>query len=456
MKKLNIVILAAGKGERMLSKKPKVMHEIMGRPMIGYVVERAKELSPARIVVVVGYGREKVEAYLKGYNIDYSIQTKQKGTAHALLSAIEFIKDGDVLVLYGDVPLIESATLKNFLKFYEKFKAITFMITDVDDPSGYGRAIIEKDEILKIIEEADTTPEERKIERINTGICIIPRQSFNLLKDIKPDNKKGEYYLTDICSIAKRKGLSVKGYHYQKASEVLGINTRKELLEANITMKDRILDKHMQDGVTLLDRNIFIESNVKIGRDTIISPNCHLIGNTIIGENVTIGPNTIIKDTKIHGGVNIEGFVVIDGAEIKEGTRIGPFSRIRPATFIGKGVEIGNFVEIKNSVIQDKAKANHLSYIGDAEIGREVNIGAGTITCNYDGKKKHKTIIEDNVFVGSNTELIAPVRIGKDAVIGAGSTITKDVPDGALAISRTRQKHVKGYGRKKGVRNSRI
>jgi bifunctional UDP-N-acetylglucosamine pyrophosphorylase/glucosamine-1-phosphate N-acetyltransferase len=212
----------------------------------------------------------------------------------------------------------------------------------------------------------------------------------------------------------------------------------------------------MQDGVTLLDSNIFIEANVKIGRDTIISPNCHLIGNTIIGENVTIGPNTIIKDTKIHGGVNIEGFVVIDGAEIKEGTRIGPFSRIRPFTFIGKGVEIGNFVEIKNSVIKDKAKANHLSYIGDAEIGRQVNIGAGTITCNYDGKKKHKTIIEDNVFVGSNTELIAPVRIGKNAVIGAGSTITKDVPEGALAISRTRQKHVKGYGRKKGVRNSRI
>jgi bifunctional UDP-N-acetylglucosamine pyrophosphorylase/glucosamine-1-phosphate N-acetyltransferase len=449
MKKLNVVILAAGKGERMVSKRPKVMHEIMGRPMIRYVVERAQELSPARIVVVVGYGREKVEEYLRPYPVACALQRAQKGTANALLAAGKFIDGGDVLVLYGDVPIIEKETLRNFLAFYEKTKCITFMTTDVPDPGGYGRVIMSGDEILAIREDIDATRKEREINRINTGICIIPAKSFPLLRSITADNKKGEYYLTDICKVGRQKGQGIKGYNHGDAREVLGINTRKELLEANEIMRQRIIGQHMQKGVTILDRNVYIESGVKIGIDTTVSPNCHLLGDTVIGSDVVIGPNVIVKDSVVHDNVVIEGFVTIEGTEIKEGAKIGPFSRLRPGTVIGKGARIGNFVEVKNSRIDKDARAGHLAYIGDAEVGKNVNIGAGTITCNYDGARKHRTVIGDNVLVGSNTELVAPVKIGRDAVIGAGSTITEDVPGGALALTRVKQKHVPGYGRKK-------
>jgi bifunctional UDP-N-acetylglucosamine pyrophosphorylase/glucosamine-1-phosphate N-acetyltransferase len=449
MKKLNVVILAAGKGERMVSKRPKVMHEIMGRPMIRYVVERAQELSPARIVVIVGYGREKVEEYLKSYPVTCALQRAQKGTAHALLTAGKFIDNGDVLVLYGDVPIIEKETLRNFLAFYEKTKCITFMTTDVPDPGGYGRVIMSGDEILAIREDIDATRKEREINRINTGICIIPAKSFPLLRSISADNKKGEYYLTDICTIGRQKGETVKGYNHENAREVLGINTRKELLEANATMGQRIIAQHMQKGVTILDKNVYIESGVKIGIDTTVFPNCYLLGRTAIGSDVVIGPNVVVKDSVVHDNVVIEGFVTIEGAEIKEGAKIGPFSRLRPGTVIGKGARIGNFVEVKNSRIDKDVRASHLAYIGDTEVGKNVNIGAGTITCNYDGVRKHRTVIGDNVLVGSNTELVAPVKIGRDAVIGAGSTITKDVPGGALALTRVQQKHVPGYGRKK-------
>jgi bifunctional UDP-N-acetylglucosamine pyrophosphorylase/glucosamine-1-phosphate N-acetyltransferase len=449
MMQLSVVILAAGKGERMLSNKPKVMHEIMGKPMVGYAIERAEELSPTNTVVVLGYGKEAVEGYVKGYGVTCALQKGQKGTAHALLSAEKFVKGHDVLVLYGDVPLLERSTLEGFLNFFRKANTVTFMTTDVENPAGYGRVLMKRDRIEKIIEEIDASPEERKIKRINTGICAIPGRLFSLLKLIKADNKKGEYYLTDICNIAQQKGIVVKGYHHGKPSEVLGINSRKELLEANVTMKDRVLDGHMKNGVTLLDRNIYIESNVTIQKDTTIFPNTYIMGKTRIGEGVSIGPNVLIRDCVIDDKVTIEGFVVMEGAELEQEVKVGPFSRIRPTTLIRKGAKIGNFVEVKNSVLDEGSKANHLAYIGDTEIGKDVNIGAGTITCNYDGKKKHRTIIEDNVFVGSNTELVAPVRIGKYAVIGAGSTITKDVPEGALAITRAQQRHIEGYGRKK-------
>jgi bifunctional UDP-N-acetylglucosamine pyrophosphorylase/glucosamine-1-phosphate N-acetyltransferase len=449
MMQLSVVILAAGKGERMLSNKPKVMHEIMGKPMVGYAIERAEELSPTNTVVVLGYGKEAVEGYVKGYGVTCALQKGQKGTAHALLSAEKFVKGQDVLVLYGDVPLLERSTLEGFLNFFRKANTVTFMTTDVENPAGYGRVLMKRDRIEKIIEEIDASPEERKIKRINTGICAIPGRLFSLLKLIKADNKKGEYYLTDICNIAQQKGIVVKGYHHGRSSEVLGINSRKELLEANVTMKDRVLDGHMKNGVTLLDRNIYIESNVIIQKDTTIFPNTYILGKTRIGEGVSIGPNVLIRDCVIDDGVSIEGFVVMEGAELEESVRIGPFSRIRPATLLKKGVQIGNFVEVKNSVLDQGSMANHLAYIGDTEVGKDVNIGAGTITCNYDVKKKHKTIIEDNVFVGSNTELVAPVRVGKYAIIGAGSTITRDVPEDALAVSRAQQRHIKGHGRKK-------
>ena len=325
MKNLNIVILAAGKGERMLSRKPKVMHEIMGKPMISYAVERAQELSPHKIVVVVGYGKEAVQAYLKNHDVEFSVQTTQGGTAHAVLTAERLIKGRDILILYGDVPLMTANTLKKFFELYQKTGQITFITTDVDNPKGYGRVIMKGKEIKRIVEEIEATEEEKKIRRINTGICIIPWQHFSLLKTITPDNRKGEYYLTDICSIAHSRKIPIRAYHYPEASEVLGINTRKELLDANIHMKNRILDRHMENGVTLLDRSIYIEPTVQIGRDTTISSQTFLMGKTIIGENVQIGPNTVIKDSLVHSNVTIEGFVVIEGIEVKEGARVGFF-----------------------------------------------------------------------------------------------------------------------------------
>ncbi|MBA4417785.1 MAG: UDP-N-acetylglucosamine diphosphorylase/glucosamine-1-phosphate N-acetyltransferase [Syntrophus sp. (in: bacteria)] len=445
MKGLNVVILAAGKGERMMSKKSKVMHEIMGKPMIGHAVERAEELAPDAVVVVVGYGREGIEGYLKDTGVLFSLQAEQKGTGHALLTTEHLLKDGDVLVLYGDVPLMEGPTLRAFLASYEETGDITFMVTDVDNPKGYGRVIMEGDIIQRIVEENDATEEQKMISTINTGICIIPRSAFPFLKAITPDNRKGEYYLTDICTIAAREGKSVRGYRHNKALEVLGINSRKELLLANMAMKDRILDNLLEKGVTLLDRNIYISPSVAIGKDTVISPNCHISGKTTIGEGVVIGPNSIIKDSIIADNVIIKGFVSIEGTSIETNAEIGPFSRLRPETFIKEKVKIGNFVEVKKSILKAGAKASHLSYIGDSEIGSNVNIGAGTITCNYDGTKKHKTIIEDNAFVGSNTSLVAPVRVGKNAVIGAGSTIAKDVPEDALGVTRAPQKNIEGY-----------
>jgi bifunctional UDP-N-acetylglucosamine pyrophosphorylase/glucosamine-1-phosphate N-acetyltransferase len=332
MKQLNVVILAAGKGERMLSKKPKVMHEIMGKPMIGYAVERAKELAPASITVVTGFGREKVEVFLKKYNVNLSVQTEQKGTAHAVLTTGRFIRSGDILILYGDVPLMEYSTLNDFISFQKKSGDITFMTTRVGNPSGYGRVFMEGDIIKDIIEDADATTEEKAIQEINTGICIIPEEHFSLLGEIENNNKKGEYYLTDICKVARSKGLAVKAFHYDISSEVLGVNGRKELLDANLTMKDKILDTHMRNGVTLLDRNVYIESDVTIGKDTIIFPNSYIMGKTRIGENIFIGPNTNINDSTLHDNVRIKGFSVIEGVEIKEGTVIEPFSKILPET----------------------------------------------------------------------------------------------------------------------------
>jgi len=328
MKGFNIIILAAGKGERMMSKKPKVMHEIMGKPMIGYVVERAKDLKPISITAVTGYGRDKVETFLAQYNINYSVQTEQKGTAHAVLTAKRLIDNNDLLILYGDVPLIESSTLEDFIDFYRKFNNITFMTTSVNDPTGYGRVFLEGDNIKYIIEDADAKPEEKKIKEINTGICIIPEKHLSLIEKIGCNNKKGEFYLTDICKVARESNIAVKGYHYDKPLEVLGVNGKKELLEANQTMKNKIIDFHIRKGVTFIDRNVYIETDVSIGNDCVIYPNVYIGGNTEIGEDVFIGPNTIIKDSIIKNKVNIGGFCYIDGVKLKEETIIAPFSNL--------------------------------------------------------------------------------------------------------------------------------
>ncbi len=450
MERLNCVILAAGKGTRMRSKIPKVAHPIMGRPMARYVVEAARSLAPERVVVVTGHGKALVESCLEGAEVTFAHQEEQKGTAHALLAAVALLAPGDILVLYGDVPLIKTSTLRAFIEFFRRSEGIAFITTEVEDPSGYGRVIVDdRDGIVDIVEEGEATGVVLEIRVINTGICMIRRDLVSLVEAVTPDNRKGEYYLTDICKAAGRQGIKARAFFHKDATEVLGINTRKDLLEANLAFRNAILDRHMENGVTITDRSTYIEADVTIGPDTVISPYCCLMGRTEIERDVFIGPHVVIKDSTIENGVSIEGFTSLDGVRAGAGARIGPFSRMRPKTVLEKNVKIGNFVELKNTTMGEGSKANHLSYIGDAEVGSGVNIGAGTITCNYDGRLKYRTTIGDGAFIGSNTEIVAPVTIGKDAYIGAGSTITRDVPEGALAVTRTKQRHIEDYSRRK-------
>lgn len=337
MDKLDIVILAAGKGERMVSRKPKVMHEIMGKPLLGYVIEAAKSLRPSNTIVVTGYGRESVESFLEGKGVLCAFQAEQKGTAHALLCAREFFDGNDILVLLGDVPLIEAQTLARFLEFCSNSKSIVFLTTDVDDPSGYGRVIMDGDVITDIREDADASDAEKQIRRINTGICYIPFESLTLVDQIGEDNKKGERYLTDICRVAQRQGKNAKGFFYARSEDVLGINTKKGLLDANIIMSRRINAKHMERGVTLLSRDIFIDNDVTIGRDTVIAPNCHISGKTSIGEGVEIGPFSVIRNCVLQDNVTIEGLVSMEGVEVEKGVRISSFVKLRDNIIQGQG-----------------------------------------------------------------------------------------------------------------------
>lgn len=339
MDKLDIVILAAGKGERMVSRKPKVMHEIMGKPMIGYVVDTALSLDPSRIIVVTGYGRESVEAFLEGKGVECAVQDQQRGTAHALSCARGFCSGNDILLLLGDVPLVEKATLFALLDFCRLTETIVFVTTDVDDPSGYGRVIMNGDVILDIVEDSDATDEEKKITRINTGICYIPFKSLDLLEDIRPNNVKGELYLTDLCRISQKRGLPAKGFHCEHSDQVLGINTQKGLRDANIRMREKINERHLANGITLLDCSIFIEDGVRIGQGTTISSQCHIVGKTQIGEGVFVGPCSMIRDSVIGDNVTIEGFVSIEGVEVQGNTDVGPFSILRPGIVPQKGRE---------------------------------------------------------------------------------------------------------------------
>ena len=450
MERFNCVILAAGKGTRMRSKIPKVAHPVMGRPMIRYVVEAAQSLAPEKVIVVTGHGKQQVESCLEGEKVAFAHQEEQKGTAHALLATVALLAPGDILVLYGDVPLIKTSTLRLFMEFFGRSEGIAFMTTGVEDPSGYGRVVMDdRDGIVDIVEESEATGAASAIKVINTGICMVRRDLVSLVEAVTPDNRKGEYYLTDICKAAGRQGIRVGAFFHEDAAEVLGINSRRDLLEANTVVRNAILDRHMENGVTITDRSAYIEADVTIGPDTVISPYCCLMGRTEIGQDVFIGPHVVIKDSTIENGVSVEGFTSLDGVRAGENAKIGPFSRMRPKTVLKKNVKIGNFVELKNTVVGEGSKAQHLSYLGDTEVGAGVNIGAGTITCNYDGKLKYRTAIGDGAFIGSNTEIVAPVTIGKDAYIGAGSTITRDVPEGALAVTRTKQRHIEDYSRRK-------
>ncbi|MDD3581194.1 MAG: bifunctional UDP-N-acetylglucosamine diphosphorylase/glucosamine-1-phosphate N-acetyltransferase GlmU [Desulfobacca sp.] len=445
MSKLVAIVLAAGKGTRMKSQLAKVLHPIMGRPMLAYPLETLKNLGINQIIAVVGYQAEAVKAAFSDYPVTFVVQEPQLGTGHAVQVACQTLdrNQGSVLVVCGDVPLLPEAYLEALYHQHQQTGAAATVLTvELTDPGSYGRLVKDgQGNILKIVEARDATPEELSIREINTGIyCFQIPFLLNALEKLRPDNDQQELYLTDVIAQAQAQNLQVSSLKAPEAISFQGINTRVDLSIVSRRVCQQINERHMLAGVTLIDPEAtYIEADVEIGPDTVIYPNCYLMGNTRLGSGCILEPNVKIVDSTLGTRVTIKMATVITESIIADEVQIGPFAHLRPLSEIRDKARIGNFVEVKKSLIHPGVKAGHLSYLGDAEIGPEVNIGAGTITCNYDGQKKHQTIIEAGVFIGSNSALVAPVRIGEGAYVGAGSTITADVPPGKLAIARGRQ-----------------
>ncbi len=450
----SFVVLAAGKGKRMKSEHPKVLHPILGRPMLSFVLDAVEKTSPVRIVVVVGFGKEEIKEKIQSDHIQYVLQSEQLGTGHAVMCAEEALRDfrGTVVIVNGDFPLIRPETLNSFIEDHSKKAAtLTLSTTTLDNPQGYGRIVRDKrGNILKVVEEKDTSPEEKGIKEINAGLyCVESDFLWRALEHINRDNEQQEYYLPDIVNIAFQNREVVNGFTVSDSDEVLGVNNRAELAKVERIIKNRKNEDLMLSGVTIIDPEVtYISPQVSIGVDTVIYPNTFIYGNTMIGNKCAIGPSVWIQDSTIGGEVIIKFSSYITESEIGNKVTVGPFAHLRPQVKVSSEAKIGNFVEIKKSNIGRGSKVPHLSYVGDAEVGEKVNIGAGTITCNYDGFEKHKTVIEDGVFIGSDTMLVAPVKIGSGATTGAGSTITKDVPEGALAIGRAKQVVINEWKRK--------
>jgi bifunctional UDP-N-acetylglucosamine pyrophosphorylase / glucosamine-1-phosphate N-acetyltransferase len=444
------VVLAAGQGTRMKSKLYKVLHKVCGKPMVQHVVDQLSALELEKLAVVIGHGADKVKEELKGDNIHYVLQAEQLGTAHAVQQASSILEneEGLTLVVCGDTPLITSETLDKLLHHHEETKAkVTVLTAIAEDPTGYGRVIRnDKGLVERIVEHKDATPAEREVKEINTGIfCFDNRSLFDALKLVKNDNVQGEYYLPDVLEIIKERGESVAAFQAGSFDESLGVNDRVALATAERLMRKRINEQHMKNGVTIIDpETTYISTDAKIGQDTLLYPGSLILGESVIGESCTIGPHTEIKDSTIANSTVIRQSVVHDSTVGNE-VNIGPFAHIRPSSDLGNQVKIGNFVEVKKAQMGDGSKASHLSYIGDAEVGKDVNLGCGSITVNYDGENKHLTKIEDGVFVGCNSNLIAPVHIKKNSYVAAGSTVTDDVPENSLAIARARQTNKENY-----------
>jgi len=448
------IILAAGKGTRMKSDLPKVLHPVCGKAMLNYPVEAAEEAGTKKIVTVIGHGADSVREKLSHKKVDFVIQEEQLGTGHAVMVCRNSVDDKSVpvVILCGDAPLLQSSTISGLVKSHlDNKNSVTVLTADMENPQGYGRIVKDGSEILGIVEEKDATEKEKRICEINSGVyCVDGEFLFKALDSVGKDNAQGEYYLTDIIKIGREAAKKVGWSKILNSSETMGINSRKELAVAGSIMRQRIADKLMSDGVSIIDPECtYIDGTVDIARDTIIYPQVRIEGKASIGENCIIESGTVIKDSKIGSDTHIKPYCVISDSKLGKRTTIGPFAHLRPASVINEGGKVGNFVEIKKATIGDGSKVNHLSYIGDSEVGNGVNIGAGTITCNYDGYSKFKTIIEDGAFIGSGANLVAPVTIGKGSIIGAGSTITKPVPADSLSLTRSEQRCMKGWAEKR-------
>ena len=426
----------------MKSSTSKVLHEIFHKPLVYYPIEAARYAGAQEVCLVVGHKSEEVMKTF-GDTVKYALQAERLGTGHAVMQAMDFIgDDGEILVLYGDTPLITAQTIEKMLAFHRKKKnAVTVLSALVDDPTGYGRIVRDESKhFVKIVEQKDATDEEKRITEINGGMYVFEAKHLkSALSKITNNNKQQEYYLTDTIEILLQEGYNVDAIAIMNPDDILGVNSREQLAQATAIMKQRINRKHMDNGVTLIDpHHTYIDPEVEIGQDTVIEPGCIIEGNTSIGENCIIGYNTKIRNCTVGNRVAIESSMLID-SQIDEGCHIGPFAYIRPNSHIGAKVKIGDFVEIKNATIGEGTKVSHLTYIGDADVGCDVNFGCGTVVVNYDGEKKHRTTIKDHAFIGCNTNLVSPVVIEENVYTAAGSTITQDVPKNSLAIARARQ-----------------
>ena len=446
---MNVVILAAGMGKRMQSDLPKVLHALAGKPLLSHVIDTARQLSPSRCCVVYGHGGDKVPTQLAADDLQFVLQEPQLGTGHAVMQAVSKLnEDQPTLVLYGDVPLTNVATLRALTEKAGKDKLAILTIA-MDDPTGYGRIVREQNKIVRIVEQKDATDLERQIHEVNTGILVAPtRQLKDWLSRLSNHNAQGEYYLTDIIALAVKDNVVIESKQPSHAWETLGVNSKVQLAELERIHQNNLAHQLLEQGVTLADpARIDIRGELHCARDVSIDVGCVFEGQVHIGQGVSIGAYCVIKNSRIADNANIKPFTHIDEASVGSDSQIGPYARLRPGTTLGPDVHVGNFVEIKNSEFGAHSKANHLAYVGDTTVGSRVNIGAGTITCNYDGANKHRTIIEDDAFIGSDTQLVAPVTVGKGATIGAGTTLTKDAPPDSLTVSRARQTTIAGWQR---------
>ena len=446
---LDIVILAAGQGTRMRSALPKVLHPIAGKSMLGHVIDTARKLTPQSIQVVIGHGADKVREQLAADDLSFVLQAEQLGTGHAVAQALPKLSAEKVLILYGDVPLIEVETLQRLLAQTNE-QQLGLLTVELADPTGYGRIVRnEQGSVQAIVEHKDASDVQRAIREGNTGILAVPgKRLADWLGRLSNSNAQGEYYLTDVIAMAVADGLGVAHAQANDEMEVLGANDRIQLSQLERHYQYRAGRRLMAQGVTLLDPARFdLRGETTVGRDVLIDVNVILEGHVVIEDNVQIGPNCVIKNSTLRKGAIVKANSHLEGAELGEGADCGPFARLRPGSVLGAKAHVGNFVELKNAVMGEGAKAGHLSYLGDAEIGARTNIGAGTITCNYDGANKHRTVLGADVFIGSNSALVAPVTLGDGATTGAGSVITTDIPAETLGVGRAKQRNIEGWKR---------